>query len=160
MPEALTYLGALKTLIGKLPAWVVRYWYPAGRLADLLYVDIFPRSDSVWINFGSSPEIRVQIQVINLSPFPCEIEQGQLELLCEGVSVKLRLLQRRRLASGEIAVVCLHEALSDGQAKTIRANWGSNTTSMSGTVEVASSINRFTKPVQNLSGIHVSPANR
>ena len=159
MPDALTYLGTLKTLISKLPAWAVRRWYPATRLAELLYLDIFPRNDSVWINFGSSPEVRVQIEIINLSPFPCEIEQGQLELMCEGVSVKLRLLQRRRLAPAEVAIVSLHEALSDGQAKTIRTNWGGSSTSMYGTIEVASAINRFTKQVQSLSGIHVHPAN-
>jgi hypothetical protein len=159
MPDTVTILGALRALVAKLPAWAVRRWYPAQRLANLLYVDIYPRNDPAWISFGSTPEVRVTLQVINLSPFPCELEQGQLNLQCEGVTVKLNLLQRMKLAPAEVASVYLHESLSDGQARSIRANWGSSTTSLAGTIEVASSVNRFTKHVQALSGIHVHPAN-
>ena len=159
MPEALTYLGALKTLFGKLPGWAVRWWYPASRLSDLLYVDLMPRNESVWMNFGSAPEIRLHLQVINLSPFVCDIEQGELTLLCGGVSVKLRLNQRRTIAAAEVAVIYLSEALSDGQAKTIKTNWGTGSTALSGTLEVASSINRFTKHILSLNGVHVHAAN-
>jgi hypothetical protein len=159
MPETITILSALRALISKLPAWVVRRWYPAQRLADLFYFDMYPRNDSAWISFGSSPEIRVTLQVINLSPFPCELEQGELNLQCEGVTIKLRLLQRVKLAPAEVACVYLHESLSDGQARSIRANWGSSSTSIAGIIEVGSFINRFTKHVQALSGIRVHPAN-
>ena len=159
MPETITILGALRALIAKLPAWAVRHWYPAHRLADLLYVDIYPRNDPVWMNFASVPEVRVTLQVINLSPFPCEVEQGQLNLQCGGVAIKLSLLQRMKLAPAEVACIYLAESLSDGQAKAVRANWESSTTSLAGTIELGSSVNRFTKHVQTLSGIHVQPAN-
>lgn len=159
MPEAITILGALRALIAKLPAWMVRRWYPASRLADLLYVDLYPRNESTWMNFGSAPDVRVTLQVINLSPFSCEVEQGQFNLQCGGVTIKLNLLQRMKLAPAEVACIYLAESLSDGQAKTVRANWKSSATSLSGTVEVSSSVNRFTKHVQTLSGIHVHPAN-
>lgn len=159
MPETISILGAFRALIAKLPAWIVRRCYPAHRLADLLYIDIYPRNDSTWMNFGSAPEVRIALQVINLSPFPCEVEQGQLNLQCGGVTIKLNLLQRMKLAPAEVACIYLTESLSDGQAKTMRANWGSSATSLAGTVEVASSVNRFTKHVQALSGIHVHAAN-
>ena len=159
MSEALTFLSALKALVGKLPAWAVRRWYPGERLADLLYVDLSPRHESIWMNFGSAPEIRVALQLINLSPFPCEIEQGRLALQCGGVSIGLNLLKRVKLAPAEVGGIYLVESLSDGQAKTIRMNWGSSSTSLSGSIEVGSSVNRFTKNLQGMSGIHIHSAN-
>ena len=122
-------------------------------------MDVYPRNDSVTLNFGAVPEARMTLHFMNLAPFPCEIQQGHFNLQCGGVSIEFSLPRRVKLEPSEGKCEYVSQVLSDGQVRTVKANWGSNSTSLSGTLEVFSPVNSFTKHLPSLSGVHVQPQN-
>jgi hypothetical protein len=159
MIDTSTYLGALRALAARAPAIAVRRWYPPRRLAELLYVDLSPRNDCVSLDLGPSPNARMNLQLINLAPFKCEIEKAQFTLCCAGASINFAYLKRHALAPATPETIYLTQSLTEGQANQIRSNIASSATWLEGTLDANSPLHQFTKHLGTLSGVRVHAYN-
>lgn len=153
--ESFPIYGLLRGLMRWLPRFLIRRHYTAERLAGLIYLDVYPRGDAVMINLGQVASAQVTLQLINLSPFPIQIEQARFELDCAGVRISLSHLSRKAIESGEVATLCLDEQMPDGAANAIaNAHQERMKVWLSGNVEFNSEIRNFGKRVGALSDIY------
>ena len=157
--ETSSLLGALRSALQWIPGMLVRWRFPPSRLANLLYVDLQPRNESVWLNLGEAAEIRLTLQVINLSPFKVELDRAQFKFVYAGAPITFNYLSRTKVAPAESVSLHLHEALTDGQANQILRNWQGNQPWIEGTLEVNCDVHSFTKNISSLTGLHVSVVN-
>jgi len=154
--EMSSLLGAARSVLLWAPGLLVRWRFPATRLAELLYIDVQPRNESVRLDLGEAANVRLVIQIINLSPFNLEVDRAQIRFVYGASSVTFNHLTRTKIAPASIVSLYLQEALPDSQASHIRRNWRGNQPRIEGTVEVNSDVRPFTKTLASLTGLHVS----
>lgn len=156
---SLPIYGLLRSLIKWLPNWYLRRRYTAERLAQLIYFDFVPRCESTWINVAGAPDIRLALQVINLSPFSVVLDRAQFRLSCAGAMVSLSSLERRSIASGELVQLHLHESLGDGHASLIANAAEPLQAWLDGNLEFNCSVRHFGKRLTSLTGVQVTLVN-
>jgi hypothetical protein len=150
---------AAKLLLGWLPAFLLRWYYTTDRLSRLVYVDLQPRNQSVYLNLAPAAEFRIAMQVINLSPFTIEIDRARIELSCGTSPLEATNVERRRIEAGEIAAVYFSQLIPGDHAQQIVVNQGTNSASLSGLFEFNCKVQPFARRVLALSGLCVSVAN-
>ena len=137
----------------------MRWYFTQEKLAQLIYVDLFPRNQSAVINLGQDAWVHLHLQVINLSPYPVELDRAVFHFRCGAVAIKTSILKKQSIAPGEIASLFLEEALSDGQASQIHTNFEMNQVALDGNIEFNSAIRSFAKTVGQLSGVQAKLIN-
>jgi len=157
--ESIPIYGLLKGLIRHLPSIVFRWYYTPERLSSLVYCDLSPRGESVAIDLGQVTSARIFLQVINLSPFPMEIDRAQLQLNCGGANIDFVQLKRTKIEPGAITQVFLQSSMQDGAAnaianstETVPRAW------LNGALEVNCSVRNFQRTV-GLSDIRPTVSN-
>ena len=138
------------------------WYFTAERLASLIYVDLFPRHESAYVDLGPTSTFQLHLQIINLSPFELELEQANFRFMVEGIQMEKIIVQKQRISSGKSISLFLSGDISDGQAKQIAANHKqnavahrSNSASLDGNIEFRCGVRSFAKPILQLSGVQV-----
>jgi hypothetical protein len=139
--------------------WLVgimaRKYFTAERLANLVYVDVFPRNESTRLDLADIASFQVHVHMINLSPFELELEQANFELFCGGVKLEALVLKKERISSGASKSLFLSGSITDAQANQIAKLHRKNSTSLSGNIEFKCNVRSFAKNVSQLSAIQV-----
>lgn len=156
--DAFPIYGVLKTLVGWLPNFYLKWRYPATRLAGLIYLDVQPRCEAVHLDLGKEATLRLALQIINLSPVAVEIDRASLKFQYAGGGASLDSLKREKLASGQIGMIYLEGQIADGHDNHMARNWQGNPAWLSGTVEFNCAVRHFGKSV-NLMGLQVTQVN-
>jgi hypothetical protein len=151
--------SAAKLLLSWLPAFVLRWHYTPDRLSRLVYIDVQPRNQSVYLNLAPAADFRVAMQVINLSPFAIELDRARLELSCGTAPLEATNVERRRIQAGEVAAVYFSQLIPDSHAQQIVMNQGTNSASLTGLFEFNCDVQSFARRVPSLSGLSVCVAN-
>ena len=150
---------ALKWLLSWLPSFFLRWYYTPERLGQLVYIDVQPRNEGIWLNLGPAADYRVAMQVINLSPFSIELDRAKVELLCGTAPLEATSLERRTFKAGEIGAVYFRQLIPDGHAQQIVQNQGSGSASLSGLFEFNCKVQAFARRIPQLSGLSVTTVN-
>lgn len=150
-------IGSVWSFLRWLPHFVLRRFFPRARLGELQYVDISPRHESVRLDLGEVPSISIWLQLINLSPFPVELDRAEFELNCLGGVAKVAVLRKQTLEPGAIERLYLNGPISDGCANAISRNRAANVAeaeaSLSGHIEFNCKLHPFAKSIHQLSGV-------
>ncbi|MEZ0209247.1 MAG: hypothetical protein ACAH17_03680 [Candidatus Paceibacterota bacterium] len=111
----------LKALGFALP-FVVRWIYKPEKLANGIKVRIRGDGDGVTYNCGELPNIRIWLEVTNLTPFQIEFDRiyGQLAYGC--VVGEVNHLKRHVLPPAQEKEVFVEFSLNESQAQFIRQN--------------------------------------
>jgi hypothetical protein len=102
-----------------LPAFLLRRYFTASRLAGLVYVDVMPRNDAVTLNLAAPGTAAVYLQIINLAPVAIQLEQAEFRLTAGSISTKFTVVRKQRFEVGEIGAIQFDQSLQDSQARTI-----------------------------------------
>ena len=151
--------GLAKLLLNWLPSFVLRWYYSPERLARLIYIDLQPRQQSAYLNLASAADFRIVMQVINLSPFPVEIDRATIRLTCGTMPLEASNLERRKLEAGEIAYVYFSNTISDGHAQQIVTNLNGQPGGIDGNFEFNCKVQSFSRRIPHLSGVQLFIAN-
>jgi hypothetical protein len=146
-------IQGLWPVLRRLPSWAIRRYFSEDRIVKLIHVDIFPRHESATFDLGEIASARVHMQVLNLTPFPVEIDRCTFYIRCKGVSIKCVDLNRVTVASGAFQSIFLSENISDSQANQIYRASEFNETSIDGVIEFNSKIRAFKKTLHSLARI-------
>ena len=148
-----------KLVLGKLPPFLLKRYYTQERMARLVYIDLLPQNQSAWLNLGPAAEFRVAMQVINLLPFPVELDRALIRLSCGTSPLESLNVERRWFQSGEIGAVTFAGNIPDGHAQQIAQNQGSAAGGLDGLFEFNSRVQQFKRVIPHLSGVAYSLAN-
>lgn len=159
MIENIPLYGLLRSVLKWIPPFLIRRFYPADRLAQLIYLDLQPRYEAVRIDLGSAATARVVLQLINLSPFPVQIDRASFRLMFAGATISMAFLERKALAIGEPTSLYLEAAVPDGFANQMARIWKGQTAWLEGHIDFNCSVREFAKPVRTLSQIPVAVIN-
>lgn len=153
MVEAIPVASILRVVLGWVPSFLLRWYYSPDRLARLIHVDLKPREDSALLNLAPASWVRVAMQVINLSPFPVELDRASLQIDCGGTRLGATNVERKRIKPGEIAVIPFETAVPDGHAEAILQHNPDSSGGVSGTFEFNCRVQPFTRMIPDLRGI-------
>jgi len=159
MPMELSAISGLWPLVKRLPSFMLRWYFTKERLAEFVYLDLYPRNESAVVNLGSDASFRLHLQLINLSPFRLELDRANFRFSCGSVVLKAAVLERRSFAAGEIASIFLEESMSDGQANQVASHFVNNPVGLDGNIEFNCEIHPFQKPIRQLTGIQAKLVN-
>ena len=151
--------SAAKLLLSWAPAFLLRWYYTPERLSRLVYIDVQPRNQSVYLNLAPAADFRVAMQVINLSPFTIELDRARIELSCGTIPLEATNLERRRIEAGEVAAVYFAQLVPSDHAQQIVANQGTNSSSLCGLFQFNCKVQPFARNVPALSGLSVFTVN-
>jgi hypothetical protein len=157
--EGIPIYGVLRTLVRRLPRFYLRRRYPVERLAKLIYLDFQPRCESALINLGEAASVRLILQLINLSPFPVEIDRASFRFHYAGGTANLSSLNRTKVDPGAATSLYLETELADGHANHMRRNWQGNQAWLDGNVEFNCSVHPFAKKITSLTDIQLTVLN-
>ena len=153
--ESIPIYGFVKTLFGCLPNFLLKRHYTSERLSKLIYVDIASRGEPVTLDLGRPSLSRLQLQVINMSPFLVELDRAVFNLQCAGPEVEMGYHTRTKLAPGETVNIFLKAAMHDGHAEAI-SNLGEQNIRawLSGNLEFNCTLRNFPKNIGTLSDVN------
>jgi hypothetical protein len=152
-------IHGLWPVVRKLPALLVGWYFTRERLAQLMYVDLYPRNESARIDVGPAANFQLHLQVINLCPFEVEIDQADFQLWCGGVRLAASVLQKQRIQSGEISGLFVEAAIPDGHATQLLLNFDNNQVALAGNIEFTCKVRSFAKNIGQLSGVQAKVVN-
>ena len=150
--DILIPISSIWSFLRWMPKFILRKKFSPDRLAKLVYFDLRPRHESSFINFGASPEFRLWVQIINLSPFEIELDRSELYFWC-GPKLRASTNLRKIIASGQIVSFCLEESLNEGQADHAALNVSNGSCRLDGYIQFNCALHSFTKAV-TLDGIN------
>lgn len=157
--EGFPIYGVLRTLIRWLPGFYLRHRYSTERLAKLVYLDFQPRGDSALVNLGGAASVQLNLQLINLLPFPVEIDRASFRFHYAGGSANLTSLSRKVVEAGAIENLYLSTELTDGHANHMSQNQQGNKAWLDGHIEFNCSVQPFSKIVGSLTDIRLTILN-
>jgi hypothetical protein len=152
-------IQGLWKLLRFLPGFAIRWYFTPEKLAQLIYIDIRPRHDSAVVNLGQCATFTLYLQAINLSPFPIELDRASFRFWCGGSTLNASILNKQVIAPGEIAGLCLNEAIPDGHANQMAKQIEGNPFALAGNIEFNSKIRSFAKNIGHLDGINAKVFN-
>lgn len=157
------YSPVLKFILRWLPKWISKFLYPKSRLENLIYVDLRPRGETA-IYCGDMPTLQLYLQIINLSPYPIELDRASFTFSYCGGSKDLYLLNREEFKPGEIRQLMLSANLDPGHSAQIarlhHTSPGQPTASLYGNIDFnGTPWAHLSKPVGSLSQIQVKVYN-
>jgi hypothetical protein len=122
---------------------------------------MFPRGESATIDLGTYPTASITVQIINLSPFPVELDRAGFELNCSGALLKFSYSARLLIGSGEIKSLHMREEISDSAANLVAAPAPRELKAwLSGNIEFNCKVRNFPKRIYALSDIQLKVVNR
>jgi hypothetical protein len=146
--ESIPIYSLAKGLIRYVPSFLLKRHFTAERLANLVYFDLAPRGETAHINVGQVASANLYVQVINLAPFPIELDRAQLDMNCCGGRVDFVHLTRLTLQSGGISQIALQSAITDGSATAIANSTETSPRAwLNGTVEFNCGFRNFSKRI-------------
>jgi hypothetical protein len=140
-------------LLRWLPGFFLRRFFTQERLAQLIYVDIRPRHDSVVVDLGPTASFSLYLQAINLSPFSVELDRASFRFWLGGVTLNALILKKQIISPGQIATLYIGETIPDGPANQT-ARYIDNPVTLDGNIEFNCSVRPFAKTVGHLDGIN------
>jgi hypothetical protein len=133
-----------------LPGFILRWYFPPAKMAQLIYVDMLPRGDSAIVDLGESASFTLNLQVINLSPFSVELDRANFRFWAGGHMLNALILKRQIIAPGEITTLFMREVIPDGHAngiaKSLQVNQN-NAAALDGNIEFNCKLHTFAKTV-------------
>ena len=142
------------SLLRRLPALLLRWYFTPEKLAGLIYIDIRPRHDSAVVYLGQAASFTLYLQAINLSPFSVELDRASFRFWCGGVTLNASILNKQIIGPGEITSLYLHEAIPDGHANQMAKSSEDNPAALDGNIEFNCKVRSFAKRVGHLDGIN------
>ncbi len=138
-----------KVLIRYLPTFLLRRYYNAERLSNLVYCDLVPRGESAQLDLGQVTTARVYLQLINLTPLPIELDRGQFSLQCAGAKIDfVHVSPRIAMTPGMAAQLPLQATIHEGSSRTIRDHVDPRiNVQMTGYLEFTCTTGKFTKSI-------------
>lgn len=140
-------------LLRWLPGFLLRRFFTQERLAQLIYVDIRPRHDSVVVDLSQTATFSLYLQAINLSPFSVELDRASFRFWLGGVTLNASILKKQIITPGEKATLYIGETIPDGLANQM-ARHIDNPVALDGNIEFNCSVRSFAKTVGHLDGIN------
>ena len=158
--ESIPIYGFAKTLLSWIPNILLKRHYTSERLSRLIYVDIAPRGEPVTLDLGNPSSARLQLQLINMSPFQVEIDRAIFNIQCAGPEVEIGYHTRTMMAPGEILSLFLRAPMLDGHAIAVSNLDEENIRAcLSGNLEFNCSLRNFGKNIGALSGVNPKVVN-
>lgn len=139
-----------------LPVAILRKVFPKERLAQLQYVDVIPRHDSVVIDLSEAATFRIVLQIINLSPFEIELDRAEFSFYLAGTELKSTVLYKQPFEPGVPQHLTISGSISDGHANRIGrtlANQFDSSAAMQGWIAFNCSLHSFVRQVVHLDGV-------
>ena len=159
MVEQFPIYGLALKLVGWMPGVLLRMRYTEVRLADLIYFDFMPRSESAWINLGQAPSVRLGLQLINLSPFEIELDRANLKFNVGGATLNLAELNRTKVGSAQVAHLFLEAPLSDGHANLLARDVPDVRAWLDGRIDFNCKVRPFAKQIRSLQEVQLKIVN-
>jgi hypothetical protein len=151
--------GLLKLAFKWLPSWMLRWYYSKDKLSKLVYVDIQPRGQSTVVDLGPCASVRMWLQLINLSPFPIELDRADFRFQFGGTEMQLPVLNKQVIESGAMINLSLNGPIADGHADQMHRNSSRSEGSLSGNIEFNCKVHSFGRQIRTLDGIQVTVFN-
>ena len=151
--------GLASKLLRWLPNFMLRRYYTEQRLADLIYFDFMPRSEPAWVNLGQAPSVRLNLQMINLSPFEVELDRANLRFCIGGACINMPVLNRKKIKSAEISSLFLDEPLPEGHANVIARDAPDAKAWLDGQIDFNCPVRPFSKQLRSLQEVQLKIAN-
>lgn len=150
-------IQGLWKIVRWLPGFIFSWYYTKERLAQLIYVDMLPRGDSSVVDLGDSASFTLNLQVINLSPYPVELDRANFRFWVGGHMLNTSILKRQTIKPGEITTLHMRDVIPDGYAngiaKSLQVNQN-NGAALDGNIEFNCKLHTFAKAVGHLPGIN------
>jgi hypothetical protein len=156
MPITLVTVQGLWPVLSRIPAVIAflgRWYFSAERLAGMVYVDLYPRHESVRVDLGSVATYQLHLQLMNLTPFELELDRANFHFWCGGVRLDTHILKKLRIPPGASESLFLSGSIPDGAADQIALVFKGNQTTLDGNIEFNCPVRSFAKSVGSLSGI-------
>lgn len=115
----LTSIVQIWKLLKWLPKIVLRRIFTKRRLADLVYIDVKPRGESVRVNINETPSYDIWFQIINLTPFEIELDRAELDLNFSGIGIKNKHVKKCIINSGEIYIFHISDYIDSGRCDVL-----------------------------------------
>lgn len=154
MPLDTIPIQGLWSILRRLPGFLLQWYFTPQKLAGLIYVDIQPRHDSAVVDLGQAASFSLYLQVINLSPFPVELDRASFRFSYGGVTLSASILKKQFFGPGEIASLSIHEAIPDGYANQMAKSAPNNPVVLNGNIEFNCKVRAFAKTIGHLDGIN------
>ena len=159
MIEQFPIYGLASKILRWLPNFMLRRYYTEQRLADLIYFDFMPRSESALVNLGQAPSVRLNLQVINLSPFEVELDRANLKFCIGGASVSMAILNRQKIKAVELTSLFLEESLPDGHADVVARDAPDARAWLDGRIDFNCAVRPFPKQLRSLQEVQLKIVN-
>jgi hypothetical protein len=148
-------ISGLWAVVSKLPAFILRRFFPPAKLAQLIYVDIKPRSRAT-LDLGQAASFTIYLQVINLSPFVVELDRASFRFYCGGQTINASILNKQEIQPGATVVLSIRENIPDGHANTMVSFLDRNPQALDGSIEFNCKLHSFAKNIGYLDGINLN----
>jgi len=136
------------------PGFVMSRLFTKERLADLVLIDVKPRHESVRVNLGEVASYDLWFQVINMSPFPIELDRAEIIFSCIGTRLKTHYIKKTKYQPGEVSSLYINGDIDSDKADRIAKLYNKNTSSISLHCEFNCNLHDFTKTQDNLEGVN------
>lgn len=141
-------------LLRWLPGFLLQWYFTRERLAQLIYIDVRPRHDSVVVDLGPTASFTLYLQAINLSPFSVELDRANFRFWFGGATLNAWILKKQTIAPGEITTLYICETIPDGHANQMARLQKDNPAALDGNIEFNCKVRSFAKTVGHLDGIN------
>lgn len=156
-------IQSLWTAVRWLPSILLKRFFPQHRLAELQYVDLQPRGESVSINLGEVTSYSLWLNIINLSPFEVELDRAEFDFYFAGASIRTHVLNTMYISPGQIVTLQLSGAIPGGHAdaiaRTLRMNSPCAEGLLTGWISFNCNLHSFKKQIGGLQNIRPSVIN-
>lgn len=146
-------IQGLWRLLRWLPSFLLRRYFTKEKLAQLIYVDLRPRHHSAVVDLGESASFSLYLMVINLSPFPVELDRAHFWFLLGVSRMDASILKKQVIAPGEIASLYIEGTIPEGVANAF-VKHPDNPIALEGFIEFNCNVHCFAKTVGHLDGIN------
>ena len=137
-----------------LPGFILRRMFTKQRLADLVIIDVRPRHQSVRANLGDVASYDIYFQIINMSPFPIELDRAEIEYYCAGTQLKAQHIKKVSYAPGEIATLYISDEINEAKANQIARHFNKNDSRINLHLEFNCKLHDFTISQRSLEGVN------
>lgn len=152
--ESTIPIQTIWTALRWLPGFLLQWYFTRDKMAQLIYCDLRPRHDPLTVDLGQPPTYTIWLQVINLSPFEIELDRASFQFWCDGSILNASILERKKIAPGEITSIVIRDVIPDSHANHIARNIENSQFALEGNIEFNSKITPFSKKLGHLDGIH------
>lgn len=136
------------------PSFILKRLFTKQRLADLVFIDVMPRYQSVQVNLGDVASYDIYLQVINMSPFSIELDRAEIVFSCAGTQLKSQYIKKEEYASGRIGALYISGDIESAKADQIVRHYDRNDSYLDLHIEFNCKLHNFQKTRHNLNGVN------